>query len=205
MEGDLIFYQFSRSRVERGDFSDFLSLYAPDKLPEGRRLQEMMNTMLFGIEGWDDDPREVNAIPEIRSFYAAFHEAWPYWLYFCNLETEALKMMVMRCLPSLSVVKVDGSPNVAVNYDQLELLHFISNDFGPMNLMCERAEMFERGIYDRTKAVFEYFNFPFDAEPPPALVRDLAPQPVRRAATIGRNDPCPCGSGKKYKKCCGKG
>jgi uncharacterized protein YchJ len=23
-------------------------------------------------------------------------------------------------------------------------------------------------------------------------------------ATIGRNDPCPCGSGKKYKKCCGK-
>jgi hypothetical protein len=21
-------------------------------------------------------------------------------------------------------------------------------------------------------------------------------------ATIGRNDPCPCGSGKKYKKCC---
>jgi len=22
--------------------------------------------------------------------------------------------------------------------------------------------------------------------------------------TAGRNDPCPCGSGKKYKKCCGK-
>ncbi|MDI3280299.1 MAG: preprotein translocase subunit SecA [Bacillota bacterium] len=25
----------------------------------------------------------------------------------------------------------------------------------------------------------------------------------RRAAKVGRNDPCPCGSGKKYKKCCG--
>lgn len=25
---------------------------------------------------------------------------------------------------------------------------------------------------------------------------------VRRAAKIGRNDPCPCGSGQKYKKCC---
>ncbi len=24
------------------------------------------------------------------------------------------------------------------------------------------------------------------------------------ANTVGRNDPCPCGSGKKYKKCCGK-
>ena len=31
-------------------------------------------------------------------------------------------------------------------------------------------------------------------------------QPARNAAkTIGRNDPCPCGSGKKYKKCCGRG
>ena len=27
---------------------------------------------------------------------------------------------------------------------------------------------------------------------------------VRREKKIGRNDPCPCGSGKKYKKCCGK-
>ena len=25
---------------------------------------------------------------------------------------------------------------------------------------------------------------------------------VRSAPKIGRNDPCPCGSGKKYKKCC---
>lgn len=30
-------------------------------------------------------------------------------------------------------------------------------------------------------------------------------QPIHKEkAEIGRNDPCPCGSGKKYKKCCGK-
>jgi SEC-C motif-containing protein len=28
-------------------------------------------------------------------------------------------------------------------------------------------------------------------------------QVVRTGPKIGRNDPCPCGSGKKYKKCCG--
>ncbi|WP_246804675.1 YchJ family protein [Desulfosarcina cetonica] len=33
---------------------------------------------------------------------------------------------------------------------------------------------------------------------PPAPV-----QVIRQGAKIGRNDPCPCGSGKKYKKCCG--
>jgi len=29
------------------------------------------------------------------------------------------------------------------------------------------------------------------------------PQPVVRGERTGRNDPCPCGSGKKFKKCCG--
>ncbi|MCQ2350863.1 MAG: preprotein translocase subunit SecA [Paludibacteraceae bacterium] len=31
------------------------------------------------------------------------------------------------------------------------------------------------------------------------------PQPVHVEKTVGRNDPCPCGSGKKYKNCCGRG
>jgi SWIM/SEC-C metal-binding protein len=28
------------------------------------------------------------------------------------------------------------------------------------------------------------------------------PEPVVAATKVGRNDPCPCGSGKKFKKCC---
>ena len=31
-----------------------------------------------------------------------------------------------------------------------------------------------------------------------------APQISKPSPKVGRNDPCPCGSGKKYKKCCGK-
>ena len=34
--------------------------------------------------------------------------------------------------------------------------------------------------------------------------REGKPMPVKKEATVGRNDLCPCGSGKKYKKCCGK-
>jgi SWIM/SEC-C metal-binding protein len=30
------------------------------------------------------------------------------------------------------------------------------------------------------------------------------PKPMEAETKVGRNDPCPCGSGKKYKKCCGK-
>ena len=30
------------------------------------------------------------------------------------------------------------------------------------------------------------------------------PKPMRAEKKVGRNEPCPCGSGMKYKKCCGK-
>ena len=33
---------------------------------------------------------------------------------------------------------------------------------------------------------------------------EVKPTPHRAEAKVGRNDPCPCGSGLKYKKCCGK-
>ena len=32
---------------------------------------------------------------------------------------------------------------------------------------------------------------------------DIQPAPLRTGPKVGRNDPCPCGSGKKYKNCCG--
>ncbi|MEN7972712.1 MAG: preprotein translocase subunit SecA [Verrucomicrobiota bacterium] len=40
--------------------------------------------------------------------------------------------------------------------------------------------------------------------PPPGMAAPQAPAPVRKdVQKVGRNDPCPCGSGRKYKKCCG--
>jgi preprotein translocase subunit SecA len=32
---------------------------------------------------------------------------------------------------------------------------------------------------------------------------DITPAPIRSGPKVGRNDPCTCGSGKKYKNCCG--
>ena len=45
---------------------------------------------------------------------------------------------------------------------------------------------------------------PVSPPPSPAPAQYVQPKPFIREPKIGRNDPCPCGSGKKYKKCCGK-
>ena len=52
---------------------------------------------------------------------------------------------------------------------------------------------------------------PQGGPPPPGMPASPIPAesekqvPIRKdGPKVGRNDPCPCGSGKKYKKCCGR-
>ncbi|HKD50348.1 MAG TPA: preprotein translocase subunit SecA [Candidatus Acidoferrum sp.] len=62
----------------------------------------------------------------------------------------------------------------------------------PANLPDFAREMERR--HQREQQNLQYQTGPAQAE---------APKPVRAGAKVGRNDPCPCGSGKKYKKCHG--
>lgn len=166
MNGDIIFYQFSRSAIQEGDFTDFLKRFGKEVLPKGQQLADMMNSFATFVNGYDHDPREVYAIPEVRTFYARLVHAWPYWLYFSNLETESLMMLVMCCLKSLDAVAVRGQSHSKVLCDPLELLDFVRRHLEPMNEMCERAGMSEQALYDRSKRVFDYFGLPWLASGP---------------------------------------
>jgi len=50
----------------------------------------------------------------------------------------------------------------------------------------------------------ELFGFTRGIKGPPLAAgpEGLWPGGKRRRPKVGRNDPCPCGSGKKFKKCC---
>jgi uncharacterized protein YecA (UPF0149 family) len=52
----------------------------------------------------------------------------------------------------------------------------------------------------------EYFKYKNEAKAIAAMDKRLTELPqerlVRRRFKIGRNEPCPCNSGKKFKKCC---
>ena len=64
------------------------------------------------------------------------------------------------------------------------------------------AKYFEKGRRNRHHEIAQFRRregqwFFYDGQAP-------APQTVvRESPKVGRNDPCPCGSGRKYKKCCG--
>jgi SWIM/SEC-C metal-binding protein len=60
--------------------------------------------------------------------------------------------------------------------------------------------------------IFEENNWKYQIEVTTDKPEDIAdletllswPEPTHAEKKVGRNDPCPCGSGKKYKKCCGQ-
>jgi uncharacterized protein len=73
-------------------------------------------------------------------------------------------------------------------------LHNISNK--ELSFYCPSYKMFFEHADERFKKLAkEWKNRHMPADDPAA--RATSPQ-------VGRNDPCPCGSGLKYKKCCGK-
>lgn len=161
---NLVCYQFSREKIERRDFSHFLSLYSPERLGSGRPLKARMGSLELVVEGYDNDPREVYEIAEVRRFFAALHRAWPYGLFFCFLGADdvrgaGLSTLAFSCLSNLTILRDDRTGLAGVSYG-LELVRWVAGGFEPMNRLWLRAGLSNAANVRRTQAVFEYFNLP---------------------------------------------
>ena len=165
-DNDVIVVIFSKEQVRHCKLAHFLKQFGRDVLPEGPTLAALINRFRFLVNGYDDDPQELYAIPEVRKFYQHFHRVWPYWFYFCDLQSETLTMLTLCVLPNLSGFKRLGEPMAKVEYDPMDLIRFIKKNFMPLNAVMERAGMSEMDIYNRTRDVFHHFKLPYDAPPP---------------------------------------
>lgn len=68
----------------------------------------------------------------------------------------------------------------------------------------ERNNKSNRWVESRDAPLLPAAVYNDDTENPGAAATAQKTRPVVHTDKIGRNDPCPCGSGKKYKQCCGR-
>jgi len=76
-----------------------------------------------------------------------------------------------------------------------------------VNLGFDKARLYKNMVAAEADWLYnlEAWNDIFDEDTRKALYREQKDSTtIRKEAKIYPNDPCPCGSGKKYKKCCGK-
>lgn len=74
--------------------------------------------------------------------------------------------------------------------------------FGAEPAERERAAMIIRACVESGASRQIAYAGPGQSAPPKAASPEAASPTLRASPKIGRNDPCPCGSGRKYKKCC---
>ncbi len=104
-----------------------------------------------------------------------------------GIEGLADKPLEERTAPQL----VERQPHIYA-----KLVELISEDVRESAITKECAEV----IYPATQVVVEAFDAAVEGRRPGVRQGPI----VREQPKVGRNEPCPCGSGKKYKKCCGR-
>ena len=65
--------------------------------------------------------------------------------------------------------------------------------------MAQASESMQEELSDLKGVQYQHANSETESEAPAKR-----PTPIQAGPKVGRNDPCPCGSGKKYKQCHGQ-
>ena len=138
----------SRREVEQGDLASVLA-----------RLKVFLTTredawlyrgqMTLVVDGYNDDPRELVDIPQVRTLLAQLEAAWPYWAFSFNQVDDSIKLL----LSCVAGVRFLGRG--AVEMDPQRMATALAHGFGGMNEVFERfgfpedeLELMSRGLLE---------------------------------------------------------
>ena len=161
---------------------------------EGKEVSDIVDmTYEATLKRLDDKEKEVNEIMQLDDGFKRL-ERWVLlnkvdnaWVEHIDTMT-LLKREILTRTDPVSAYKQEG-------YDMFEnMISNIRTNTAKMILNAHIEKVVQRPMQEQKK------NIKANATPV-----EKGSQTVRRTTKqIGRNDPCPCGSGKKYKNCCGK-
>lgn len=113
-------------------------------------------------------------------------------------------VIAARILPFEDFVMTSGAPLPVDRKTLSEILDSVFQRYGSEDGKYITVDMQEKA--DLTAAIIRLClekDSSYQIEYEDVGVEPVT-SPLRRETRIGRNDPCPCGSGKKYKRCCGR-
>jgi len=181
-------------------------------------LVEYLESMLFPAGILKEDSLRKMAPEEIRDLLlekaAELYEAKEEKL---GSETmrELERIVMLRVVDQKWMAHLDAMDDLREGISlraygqQNPLIEYQREAFAMFNEMIENVEedvvklVFKLEVVDRP-AQQEQRRLVFGGPAPGSGSSESKKQAPIQSVKIGRNDPCPCGSGKKYKKCCGK-
>jgi len=150
----IVTYQISRAEIEKCITRRIVHDLRAE--PNNPLVSSGMDSVLFSVDGYDRDRRELFEIPAFRKYIAKVHEHNPGWFYYVNLQSHWLKIIAM-CLfrNATAVTKRTKSDMFFLGSDVAD---FIAGQLAPFFTLCEISGVLREDADDRIRAVCESFG-----------------------------------------------
>ncbi|KLR57302.1 chlororespiratory reduction 6 domain-containing protein [Diaphorobacter sp. J5-51] len=128
-EPTMLILQIERDDIEKGNIASTLEklLIISDTRENALLYRE---SLVFQVQGYDHDKRELPEIPEVRAFFTKLNKAWPHWMWFLCRDIGAIALL-LALLCKVKIHRQAGSYGT-------EFLH-------PNEIQRCMMDMFDRG------------------------------------------------------------
>lgn len=126
-----VILMISRHQVQTGDTASVLTSLKPF-LATREDAWLYRSQMSLVVDGYNDDPRELVDIPQVRDFLIALDQQWPYWAFFFNQIDDSIKLL------GSCVCGAEFKGGGAVEIDGRKLAYFLQRGFAGMNAIFDQ-------------------------------------------------------------------
>lgn len=180
--GDPVIITISRKEVEALQTSSAMSVLR-SCLVSTQRALGLFEKLDVAFHGYNDDPRELCEIPEVREYVGVLDDQFPYWLFFLTKQGLGLQC-IMYCLMPPYLSEEGRRTLLPRKLDELLSQRW----FPAMNQLCMTVGFSEQQIQELTTSSVNYFiNGPQD-------ILASSPQP-----SSGKRTFSPTGTTKGFK------
>lgn len=149
-----VLLEISRKSIENFDFEDILGTLMTIHLEP----KECYNKMMLSVGGYDNDPRELFMIEEVRDYISFLDKSFPYWFYYVDLtipKSHSTLMVVLSCVCEVEEVfdKEKEIKRIQLNQDTLN--EQIKIHFHFMNEIMDNEGYTEEEIKKRSMDIFQ--------------------------------------------------
>ena len=138
----------SRREVESGDIASVLSRLKPF-LATREEAWRYRGQMTLVVDGYNNDPRELVDIPEVRTLLRGLEASWPHWAYFFNQVDDSIKLLLSCVAGSRflgrGAVEMDAGLEAAA----------LGRAFGGMNMIFDRFDFPEDELEKMSNGLVE--------------------------------------------------
>jgi len=148
-EVDLIIIQAERRNVEEADIRPTLANL--NKLLEADNTRDFFERVEFCVTGYDNDPRELCEIPEVRNWMAMLDQKFPYWFLFLNKDSQSLGFVTFTLCHYIKM------PEGGIFLDPAGLQNFMLVHFAAVNELADQGILTEDENQTISENVADYY------------------------------------------------